>query len=187
MPTTLDRLPARPLTYEDYCEIPEDGNRYEILDGELFVTPAPRPKHQVVLGNLHLLLRLHVDGRRLGTVFLSPIDLILSRTNVAQPDLVFVAAGRESIVTDRAIESPPDLAVEIVSPSSRRQDRKTKFAIYARFGIPHYWILDPEERTFEVFGIAAGGYELLRKVSGDGVLSPEPFPDLGLDLAKLWA
>ena len=189
-------LPSGPLTYRDYCALPEDGNRYEILDGELFVSPAPRPKHQLVIGNLYTVLRPYVERRKLGTVFLSPTDLILalatrrkpdSRTTIAQPDLVFVATGRESIVTDRAIESPPDLAVEVVSPSTQMKDRNTKATLYARFGVPFYWILDPDNRLFEAWELRVGRYELATQARGSSVVAAPPFPKLRIALSRIWA
>src|SRR5436309_59662 len=136
-----DRIPPGPikLTYEDYVDLPDDGKRYEILDGELEVSPAPAPRHQAVSRNLLFILHGHIHPRRLGSVYHAPIDVLLANTSIVQPDLVFIAAGRESIVTKRAIEGPPDLMVEILSPWSIRRDRVAKAALYARFGIRCYW------------------------------------------------
>src|SRR5688572_30750960 len=106
------------LTYDDYAALPDDGRRYELYEGELVMTPSPRTRHQVVIGNLHVLMREHVLGRGLGEVFLSPIDVILSRITVLQPDLVYVASGRLAVVTERAIEGAPTLVVEVLSPST---------------------------------------------------------------------
>src|SRR5439155_645354 len=117
-----DRIPPGPikLTYEDYVDLPDDGRRYEILDGELEVSPAPAPRHQAVLGNLFWILHGHVHERGSGRVYCAPIDVILAPTSVVQPDLIFIAAGRESIVTERAIEGP------FPSPAPRPRVRKTK-------------------------------------------------------------
>src|SRR2546430_9358807 len=119
-----DRIPPGPikLTYEDYVDLPDDGRRYEILDGDLEVSPAPAPKHQAVSLNLVWILHGHVQERGLGSVYYAPIDVILADTSIVQPDLVFIATGRESIVSGRGIEGPPDLAVEILSPWSVRRD-----------------------------------------------------------------
>src|SRR2546426_12601505 len=106
------RLPPGNLTYEDYVGLPDDGRRYEILAGELEVSPAPAPRHQRVLLNLVRIVDGHVEERGLGHVYVAPIDVILARDSIVQPDLVFVAAARASIVTERAIEGPPELAVE---------------------------------------------------------------------------
>jgi Uma2 family endonuclease len=187
MEPTPDRLPPGALTYEDYAALPDDGKRYEILEGELFVSPAPVPLHQRVSRNLQRLLDRHVEEDGLGEILYAPIDLILSNTTVAEPDIVFIRRGRESIVTRRAIEAPVDLAVEILSPSTARTDRTTKATVYARFGIPHYWILDPEERIFESYDLDAGAYRLALRAEGDAVARAEPLPGLEIALAKVWA
>jgi Uma2 family endonuclease len=187
MGTTSDHLPSGPLTYEDYVELPDDGKRYEVLDGELFVSPAPVPRHQRVSRNLHWELMRHVRTHRLGEVLYGPIDLILAPTTIAQPDLVFIRTGRESIVTERAIESAPDLVVEILSPSTSRKDRTTKASLYARFGIEHYWIVDPDERTFEAYELEGGAYRLVSKQDGDAIARSRLFPGLEIRLEDVWA
>jgi Uma2 family endonuclease len=187
MDPTTDRLPTGPLTYEDYVELPNDGKRYEILDGELFVTPAPVPLHQRVSRNLLRILDRQVDRLGLGEILYSPIDLILDTTTIAQPDLLFIRAGRESIVTGRAVEGAPDLVIEVLSPSSRRQDTKTKAMLYARFGILHYWIVDPKARSMELYDLAGKEYRLVTRESGSSVLQSAVFPGLEIDLGKVWA
>src|SRR5882724_4998757 len=115
MPSTSETSEPRSagLTYEDYQQLPEgDSVRYEILDGELAVTPAPLTRHQRVSRNLLRILDAHVGEGRLGEMLYAPIDVILSDTSVVQPDLLFVAKGRAAIVSPRAIEGPPDLMVE---------------------------------------------------------------------------
>src|SRR5215472_776969 len=104
------------LTYKDYEALPADGRRYELHDGELLVTPAPAPKHQRVSGRLYRILQAHVETRRLGEVLYSPLDVILSDTSVLQPDLVFLDGSRQSAISERGIEGPPSLVVEILSP-----------------------------------------------------------------------
>jgi Uma2 family endonuclease len=114
------------LTYEDYVLLPNDGKRYEILHGELTVTPASSTKHQTASGNLLVLLSHYIKERDLGKLFHAPIDLILEFTSVLQPDLLFVSKARHHIVTERAIEGVPDLVVEILSPTTSRTDRVTR-------------------------------------------------------------
>jgi len=183
-----DRIPPGPikLTYEDYVDLPDDGKRYEILDGELEVSPAPAPRHQGVSRNLLLILQGRSQERRLGTIYYALIDVLLADTSIVQPDLIFVAAGRESIITARAIEGPPDLVVEILSPWSVRRDRVAKAALYARFGIRHYWIVDPEARTLEVYETANGAYRSVATYEGAGKARSSLFPDLEIDLAHVW-
>jgi Uma2 family endonuclease len=166
------------LTYKDYEALPADGRRYEILDGELFVTAAPVPRHQRIIGNLHVLLRLHVDQHALGEVLLSPIAVILADTTVVEPDLVYLDRARASLVSHRGIEGAPALVVEVLSPSTSAIDRGAKLQLYARYGVPHYWIVDPDARAIDVYCLAADGYELVARVTGSAAVSLPPFPDL---------
>jgi Uma2 family endonuclease len=186
MSRVFERLPPGKLTYEDYVGLPDDGRRYEILDGELEVSPAPTPRHQGVSGNLFVILHPHVQERGLGRVYHAPIDVILAADSIVQPDLVFVAAGRESIITERAIEGPPDLAVEILSPGSDRRDRVAKAALYARYGIRHYWIPDPLARTLEVYEVEGAEYRRVAMHEGAVRVRTALFPDLEIDLGRVW-
>jgi Uma2 family endonuclease len=139
------------LTYEDYVLLPNDRNRYEILEGELTVTPAPSTKHQSVSANLFKLLSRYIDDRNLGKLFYAPIDLILDPTTILQPDLLFVSLAHQHIITERAIEGVPDLVVEILSPTTSRTDRVTKAQIYARHKVPVYWIVDSDDKSIEIY------------------------------------
>jgi Uma2 family endonuclease len=181
-----DRLPPGRLTYEDYVELPDDGRRYEVLDGELQVSPAPAPKHQAVARNLLFILHGHVQERRLGTVYCAPIDVILENTTIVQPDLIFLARGREAIITNRAIEGPPDLVIEILSPSSARRDRGTKAGLYARFGIRHYWLVDPDGRVLELYEAEGAEYCLATTHDRAARVRTALFPDLEIDLGQVW-
>ena len=117
-------MPARVvLTYRDYEALPADGRRYELHEGELLVTAAPGLPHQRLVGDLFVLLRQHVQAHRLGEVFVSPVDCILSDTTVVRPDVIYLEAARSAIAAARGIEGAPTLAVEIVSPSTVRIDR----------------------------------------------------------------
>jgi len=166
------------LTYEDYAALPNDGNRYEILEGELAVTPAPSTKHQTASGNLFFLLTQHIKANDLGKLFHAPVDLILESTSVLQPDLLFVAKARQNIITDRAIEGAPDLVIEILSPTTSRSDRVTKAQIYARHKVPAYWIVDPEQEAVEVYLLNVDSYRLAVTLQGETPLPVPPFADL---------
>ena len=174
------------LTYRDYEALPADGRRYELHDGELSVTPAPGTRHQRVLGAMHVLLRAHVEAHRLGEVFLSPVDCILSDTTVVQPDLVYLDPTRAHLVTERAIEGPPTLVVEILSPSTTRIDRVRKRELYAQYGIPYYWVVDPVAGTLERYGLSEGLYALLARASGTDPVALPPFPGLTFAPTSLW-
>src|SRR5437762_1202886 len=124
------------LTYRDYCELPDDGRRYEIHDGELSVTPAPNPRHQRLVGALYRILHAHVRSHGLGEVFLSPLDVILSDIAIVQPDVVYLERSRAGAVSSRGIEGAATLAVEILSPWTAAIDRQRKRQLYARYGCP---------------------------------------------------
>ena len=166
------------LTYEDYVLLPNDRNRYEILDGELTVTPAPSTKHQTASGNLFVLLAHYIKERDLGKLFHAPIDLILESTSVLQPDLLFVSKARQHIITERAIEGVPDLVVEILSPATSRIDRVTKVQIYARHRVPVYWIVDPERKAIEIYLLESDGYRLTGTLQGNTPMAAPPFTEL---------
>jgi Uma2 family endonuclease len=166
------------LTYEDYVLLPNDRNRYEILEGELTVTPTPSTKHQSASANLFKLLSTHIDDRNLGKLFYAPVDLILDPTTILQPDLLFVFSAHQHIITERAIEGVPDLVVEILSPTTSRTDRVTKAQIYARHSIPAYWIVDPEREVIEIYSLEIDTYRLAATLEGKIPMSASPFKEL---------
>ena len=174
------------LTYKYYEALPADGRRYELHEGELSVTPAPSPRHQRILGNLNEILRHHVKSCGVGEVLFAPIDCILDETTVVQPDLVYLDTTRLGLVSDRGIEGPPTLVAEILSPATTLIDRSAKRQLYARHGVPYYWIVDPEARTIEVYSLAEGGYQLSVRAAGAEVVSLPPFPNLALVPTSLW-
>src|SRR2546428_4801097 len=173
------------LTYRDYVALPDDGRRYEILDGELSVMPAPNPTHQRLLGALYRHLHAHVTAHGLGEVILSPLDVILTDTTIAQPDLVYLDRTRSGAVSSRGIEGPPTLAIEIVSPSTARIDRERKLRLYARHGVSYYWIVDHDAQTVEALVLGREGYSLAVRVSGTATVDLPPFDGLALPLASL--
>ena len=175
------------LTYADYVALPDDGRRYEILDGALAVTPAPGRRHQRAVGALFRVLDGHVRGHELGEVYVSPFDVILDDTSIVQPDIVYVAATRLGIVAERGVEGAPSLAVEVTSPSTRQHDRNTKLGLYARHGVPHVWIVDPEARSIDAYVLRSGVYAREAHAAGDAALRAEPFSDLEIPTPTLWA
>ncbi len=172
------------LDYSDYVHIPPDRNRYEILDGELYVTPAPSPLHQRVSRRLQRQLEDYFHTRGLGEVFNAPIDVILTHHDVVQPDLVLVTDARQ--VSARGIEGAPALLVEVLSPSTREYDQTTKAHRYAGLGVRHYWVVDPEGRRIECYRTEGGRYALVAEGAGDASLVHPDWPDLALALADLW-
>ncbi len=184
------RYPAgqRPgtLTYEDYCALPDDGLRYEIIEGRLAAEPSPRRAHQRAVLRLAARLDAHVCPRGLGEVFVAPFDVILGPRTVVVPDIVFVSAERSALLAERGVEGAPDLVVEVLSAGTRRRDRVAKMNAYARCGVRHYLVVDPEDRTLEALALGETGYSLVAALEGDDVFEPRLFPGLTVPLAELW-
>ena len=121
-----------------------------------------------------------------GSVYYAPIDVLLADTSIVQPDLVFIDAARASIVSRRGIEGPPDLAIEILSSWSVRRDRIAKAALYARYGIRHYWVMDPDARTLEIYEAHGAQYRSVERHEGHATVRTAVFPDLEIDLGRVW-
>ncbi len=174
------------LTYADYAALPDDGRRYELFEGEIEMTPAPTTRHQRVLGRLHVFLHQYLQDRQAGEVFVAPVDLILSDVTVVQPDLLVVLNERRHLIAERGIEGPPDLVVEVLSPATASRDRGIKMQLYARYGIPHYWLVDPDTQTLEAYHLEESVYRLAGTLRGHGHLTPSIFPGLSVSGSSLW-
>lgn len=175
-------------TYEDYVLLPDDGRGKEIIDGELYVTPSPVTKHQVVSGNLEFLLRLYLRDHPLGRLFDAPFDVIFSDLDIVQPDIIYVSNERAGIVTDKNIRGVPDLLVEILSESSHRTDEVIKRKLYERYGVPEYWIVDPVVETVKIYRPQAGSYQRVAELSNEGaeMLSTTLLPELRVPLREMF-
>ena len=143
-------MPA-PLTYDDYCQIPDDGNRYEVIDGVLYMSPSPIVRHQKISFNLSLRLGTWVREAKAGEVLYAPMDVVLSKHNVVQPDILFVSNERSSIIENKNLQGAPDLLIEILSEGNRRHDEVKKRVLYESFGVQEYWIVDPVLETIKVY------------------------------------
>jgi len=174
----------RKLDYADYVATPDDGKRYEIVDGDLCVTPSPSPVHQRVSRRLQRQLEDYFHGRAIGEVFNAPIDLILASHDIFVPDLLVVSDP--DFVSGRGIEGSPVLVVEILSPSTRAQDRGVKARRYAELGIEHYWIVDPDKRRIECHRLTDKAFRSVREAEGDGALVCPDWAGLVIDLTALW-
>jgi len=148
---------ALKFTYEDYCLLPED-QRYEVVDGEPLLTPAPTTFHQIVKGRLRRILEDFTETRHLGTVLDAPCDVVLSKYDVLQPDILFVSTERRPIIGEKYVSPAPDLVIEVLSPSTETRDRTAKAKRYALFGVREMWLADPDAKTIEVFVNSAEGF-----------------------------
>ena len=178
------RLLSTPLSYATYAEIPADGRRWEFLDGEVFVTLAPSPAHQFAVLRLGRFLEdslTYFDPSAIA--FVSPIDVILSDSEIVQPDAVVALRTQ---VSERGIEGSPLLIVEVVSPARPALDREIKARRYAANGVPRYWLVDPLAQTVECFVLDAGVYVRTASASGDALLGVPEVQGFRLPLAGLW-
>jgi Uma2 family endonuclease len=175
------------LTYEDYAALPDDGRRYQLLEGEIDVTPTPSTRHQRISRNLEFLILLHINEHQLGALYHAPIDVILAEDTVVQPDILFVARERMSIVSERGIEAAPNLVVEILSRRTRRTDRTTKMRLYGRAGVQECWLVDADAQTVEVFALREGQYVLTAAQSGDETLHSDVVSGLTIPLRTIFA
>ena len=174
------------LTYDDYRELPEDRNRYELLEGELVVTPTPSLVHQHVVVQLAALLVAHSNAHDLGLVCTAPCDVLLSDVTVVQPDLLFVSRQREEIAETTCVRGAPDLVVEVLSPATARRDLTVKRKLYSRHGVPCYWLIDPDRREIIAYDLANNAARPIVTARGEAVFSAPPFADLAIPLARLW-
>ncbi len=178
-------VPRDSLTYADYAALPDDGKRYQLLEGELVEMPSPTSWHQVVSGELYSALRAHVLEHRLGRVLYAPLDVVLEDRTVVQPDVIFVSNERMGILRRRNVEGAPDLCVEIPSPGTERVDRVRKLGLYARHGVPHYWIVDLEARSIEEYVLAGETYRVRSVAAADHDFAPSALPGFLFRLASV--
>ncbi|MGH9341095.1 MAG: Uma2 family endonuclease [Acidobacteriota bacterium] len=180
-----DVSPELKFTYEDYALMPGD-KRYELIDGDLLMTPAPRPYHQIVAKRIEAALDSFVEERGLGLILYAPCDIYLSRYDVVQPDILFIAKDRLGIVQEKYIRGAPDLVVEVLSPSDPERDRETKRKLYARYGVREYWIADPDVKSIEVMHREQTEWKAIQTFSrADRLVSPL-LPDFQLDLSLVF-
>lgn len=177
------------LTYEDFLNFPDDGQRHELIDGEHFVTPSPATVHQRLVGRLHVELYTYFQGHPIGEVFLAPFDVVLSNHDIVEPDLLVVLADQSRIVTTKHVRGAPAIVIEVGSPGTRRRDEGVKLRLYERVGVREYWIVDPDrtsvtiwvrgdDRTFHVEPPLRGG--------GTDVLTSALLPQFSLRLEELF-
>jgi Uma2 family endonuclease len=152
-----DAMPisARPdtrLTYDDFLLFPDDGKRHEIIDGVHYVTPSPNRRHQQLLGRLHFSIAEHLRTHpSQGEVYFAPFDVVVTRWDIVEPDLLLVAGDQLEILTEKNVTGSPALVVEILSPGTRKRDLHLKRRLFERGGVREYWLVDPDRDLFRVF------------------------------------
>jgi Uma2 family endonuclease len=175
-----------PLTYSEYRSLPDDGKRYELMEGDLFVSLAPSTRHQTVSRRLQFALMQALEVPGLAQIFNAPVDVIFEPTSVVQPDIVIVGAARQSIITARALEGVPDVVVEILSPGSHDRDEHLKRRLYERFAVPEYWVVDPDHGLLIVHRHDGAGYGIRARYDRASVLECPEFPTLRAPLGEIF-
>jgi Uma2 family endonuclease len=175
------------LTYPELRLMPDDGKRYELIDGEVFVTPSPSEKHQRVLVKLLVSIYNHVDARNLGRVYIAPFDVVFGEKTALQPDLLFVSAGRLGIIGPEYVLGAPDLVVEVLSPYRQSYDRVTKLEQYALHGVTEFWIVDPFAESIEIYHLEGRRYELKGAFAGDDILQSPLLPGWEIPAGDLFS
>jgi Uma2 family endonuclease len=173
------------LTYQDLCELPYDGKRYEIIQGDLIVTAAPRILHQRVVTRLSHHLQTFVEGNDLGHVFVAPVDVVFSEFDVVEPDIIYISKQRAAILTENNVQGAPDLVVEVLSEWTAKIDRTAKLKLYAKYGVAEYWLLDTRPVSADIYRGGSNGLELCQHLGPEGVLTTPILPGFSLPLQKL--
>lgn len=177
---------AKPVTYDDYLTLPDDGKKYEIIDGELIMSPSPGTDHQKISIRLAHILFSHVSSRKLGEVLEAPTDVVLSMTEVVQPDIVFISSERTDIITKKNIIAAPDLVIEILSESTETLDRVTKKNLYERYGVREYWIVDPAVKIIEQYILENKAFRFISKFESGQSIDVRTIEGLGVKLKDVF-
>jgi len=176
----------RPLTYQDLEDFPDDGKRREVIGGTLYVSPAPARPHQTVLGRFFAQFREEIELAGLGAVWFAPVDVQFSPLDQVQPDLIVLLNHRLDTYRGSTVFGPPDIVVEVISPSSTSYDRAEKMNLYESQDVPEYWLADPVALTLQLFTLQNGRYVEVPP-DPDGLLRSIVVPSLVVDPAFLFA
>ncbi len=179
--------PQGQWTYADWEQLPDDGNRYEIIDGVLYVTTAPRYFHQWIIRRFDSLVGIPAEEQRLAFAATAPIGLFMPGCDPVQPDFILVLAEHVSIIEDGRFRGIPDLIVEVLSPGSRSYDEKVKLKAYARCGVPEYAVIDPKERQLRLYTLQAPGqYGEPRAFNEGDTVTFACLPTIAVAVSKLF-
>lgn len=173
------------FTYDDLAQLPDDGKRYELADGDLIVSPAPTTYHQRISARFGNLL-FQAEDAGWGRMFAAPTDVHFGPYQVVQPDLLFIGNERLSIIEAQYIDGAPDLIIEILSPGTRDHDLGWKKTLYARERVRFYWIADPSAKTVLPLTLGAEGYEETRPLQAEDLLACPLFPEITVEVARLF-
>ena len=182
----VNQKPETKFTVEDYMATSDD-ERWELLDGELIRLHTPGTLHQMILVKLGCRMSEFIDSRGLGKVFAAPTDVVLSDNDVVEPDLLFVSAERQHIITPANIQGSPDLVVEILSPGTAGLDQGYKRELYARHGVKEYWIVGTDPDAVSLLLLQDNGYEVVETLGVGETLKSFTFPGLSIEVDDIFA
>jgi Uma2 family endonuclease len=177
---------APPLTVAEYKNLPETGPRYQLIEGDLYMAPAPNRFHQDISRNLEVALAIYLSEHPIGVLYDAPFDVFLSEIDVFQPDLLIVLNENRGILTDAGAQGPPDFVVEVLSAKTRQLDLVHKKKVYARMGIRELWIVDPDQKDVTVYRFDQDATNPAAKLSGREELSSPLLPGFKIALENLF-
>lgn len=180
------RPDAPPLTVAEYKNLPETGPRYQLIEGDLYVAPAPNRFHQDISRNLEVILANYLSVHPIGVLYDAPFDVYLTDIDVFQPDLLIVLNENRQILTDAGAEGAPDFVVEILSPKTRQLDLVNKKRIYARVGVKELWIIDPEQKEVLLYRFDQDPIEAVAKLGRQQEINSPLLPGLAIPLPAIF-
>jgi Uma2 family endonuclease len=177
---------APPLTVAEYRDLPETGPRYQLIQGDLYMAPAPNRFHQDISRNLQATLVNYLSANPVGVLYSAPFDVYLTDIDVFQPDLLIVLNENRGILTDAGAEGAPDFVVEILSPKTRHLDVVNKKRVYARVGVKELWIIDPDQTKIEIYHLDEDAVEPVGIVTGQQEISSPLLPGLTIPTGEVF-
>ncbi len=174
------------FTYDDYRQLPDDGKRYEIIDGELYMATSPTSNHQFIADNFLVVLAVYLKTNPVGKVVSAPLEVYFSKTNLAHPDVMFISKNRQDIIKLTQIKDAPDLIIEVLSRGTERRDRTIKRKMYAQFGVREYWLAKAETATVETLRLQDGKLVPIARLERAEALTSPLFPGLEIPLAEIF-
>ncbi len=173
-------------TYEAYRALPDDGRRYEVVRGVLYMAPSPNRWHQKAVGRIFRYLSDFIEDKGLGEVYMAPYDVMLNKKTIVQPDVLVVLNKHLERITDDCVIGAPDLVIEVASPGTAVKDLSEKLFSYAEAGVPEYWVVNPDARTVQVLTLEGDTYTTLGLFTGSAELPSRVIAGLSLKVERIF-
>ncbi len=176
---------TKKYTYDDYAKLPE-GSAYQLINGELIMSPAPNIYHQKIAANLFIFFNNYIEENKKGTILFSPVDVYFDENETYQPDIVFISKERNGIIKEKRIEGAPDIIIEVLSENNAYYDLKHKKNIYEKYGVKEYWIVDPMDKSIEVYNNEDAKFCLSDKKERKGEIKSKILSGLKIEALKVF-